>query len=186
MNLKIVCFLILTTTSCASTSTRIPNSVTESNWVTGYDNATSQLIPSQGTNPVVKENGKAILHVKFNVKQYGEVSFPINSATAEGAEALRADLSKSRGIKITYLSNHECIIQLRQTGVHGGIHNHIVLPASEYETTRIISFSEFKGGKTPLDLADVAKFNFAFLSNNPGEGFAELKIRSFAINNYKP
>jgi hypothetical protein len=185
MNRKAVWFLILVMTSCRSTSTLTTNLVSESSWVTGHDSATTQLIPVYGTNPIVRGNGEAMVHIKFSVKQYGEVSFPINSVTAEGAEALRADLSKSKGIQITYQSNNEFIMQLRQTGVHGGVHNHVVLPSSKRDTTITMSFNEFKGGRTPLDLTNVAKFNFAFLSN-PGEECAELKIKRFTINKYKP
>ncbi|HEY5826485.1 MAG TPA: hypothetical protein VIT44_19075 [Cyclobacteriaceae bacterium] len=181
---RTILYLLFVGTSCMSTSSLTTDTIDKFSWLTGYDISTIQLIPAQGNNPIVKENGHAIVHVQFNVKQYGEVSFPINFETPEGAEALRADLSKSKGITFTYQSNHEFIIQLRQTGVHGGVHNHFVLPASKGVTTRSILFTEFNAGKTPLDLTDVAKFNFAFLSN-PDNGYAELKITTIAIDGMK-
>lgn len=155
-------------------------------WITGHDADTRQLIPAKGNNALLSEEGKTIVHVKFEVKQYGEVSFPINTKTPVGAEALSADLSASKQLQITYKSNQQVILQLRQTGVHGGVHPHITLPAADHFTTVTILFSEFEGGKTSLDLTDVAKFNFAFLSNNIKAGFAELSIQSFIINGYNP
>lgn len=179
MSFRVVCFMIVVV-SCTGTSPMATDSG-EFSWRTGHDGSTLQLIPSMGDNPIVEENGKMVMHVKFRVEQYGEVSFPINRKTPEGAEALRADLSKSEGITISYQANHKFILQLRQTGVHGGVHNHIFLPSSEQDTTVMIPFTEFKGGKTPLDLTDVAKFNFAFLSNSD-LGYAELKINHIEID----
>ena len=117
--------------------------------------------------------------------KYGEVSFPINPVPA-GTEALAVDLHKSRFIKITYRSNVYVVLQLRQTGVHGGTHNHIILPASDSFVSQTIYFSSFKNGLKPLDLSDVAKFNLALLSNSPTDGYAELTVRSFKIDRYKP
>ena len=153
-----------------------------SQWRTGHDPLTVQLVPATGDDLLLREKNKTVVHVRFRVKQYGEVSFPLNSKTPEGAEALKTDLSESKAIHITYRANQEFILQLRQTGVHGGVHPHVLIPASKESTTVTIPFTEFKGGKTPLDLTDVAKFNFAFLSNNTEEGYAELKISSFTID----
>ncbi len=175
--------------SCTSTS-RTTHTAASINgftsWITGHDADTRQLIPAKGNNALLSEEGKTIVHVKFEVKQYGEVSFPINTKTLAGTEALRADLSASKQIQITYQANQQVILQLRQTGIHGGVHHHVTLPATDHFTTMTILFSEFKGGKTPLDLTDVAKFNFAFLSNKTKNGFAELKVQSFIIDRYKP
>jgi hypothetical protein len=77
-------------------------------------------------------------------------------------------------------------LQLRQTGIHGGVHNHITLPASDTFVPYTIYFSSFKGGLTTLDLSNVAKFNFALLGNNSKQGYAELIVRSFRIHRYKP
>jgi len=49
-----------------------------------------------------------------------------------------------------------------------------------------VHFSSFKGGIEPLNLKEVAKFNFALLDNNAEDGFADLVIQSFAIDRYKP
>jgi hypothetical protein len=154
-------------------------------WRTGHDGGTQQLMPETGADPLVKVKGKVVAHVWFNVEQYGEMSFPIDPSTAEGEEAKKTDLSGSKFVRVCYRANHPVILQLRQTGVHGGVHNHVVLPASAKFITRKIPFTRFKGGKTPLDLSDVAKFNFAFLSNNPDDGYAELIVRSFMIDGYR-
>lgn len=153
-------------------------------WITGRDSATVQLIPLSGLNALTTEDKKTVSHVKFKVIKYGEVSFPINPATPAGSEALPVDLSKSRFIKIRYRANHDVILQLRQTGVHGGVHNHIILPASGKFSTRRVYFSSFAGGLKSLDLKNVSKFNFAFLGNNPEDGFAELIVQSVKIQRY--
>lgn len=151
-------------------------------WQTGHDPETKQVIPKTGDDPIAIENGIKIVHVKFRVRQYGEVSFPIDPSTPRNTEAKRVDITGSKSIKITYKSNQQFVLQLRQTGVHGGIHNHVTLPPSENFKTIEIPFTAFQGGRTPLDLSDVAKFNFAFLSNNSTAGFAELVVRSVVIN----
>lgn len=154
-------------------------------WVTGHDANTIQVIPAEGNNALVVEDGEVYAHVKFKVSQYGEVSFPINQKTPLHEEALKADLTKSKFIILTYRSNHELVLQLRQTGVHGGIQNHVSLPvASAFKTVKIL-FSEFKGGLKPLDLSDVAKFNFAVLASNEADGYTEYVIKDFKIDHYK-
>ena len=155
-------------------------------WITGRDKNTEQLLPTGTENGLTIEERKTIAHVRFKVKQYGELSFPINPATFAGTEALAVDLSQSRFIKLRYKANRHVVLQLRQTGVHGGKHNHIILPPSDKLITRTIYFSSFAGGLKPLDLKDVAKFNFAFLGNNPVDGFADLVVTSFKIDRYKP
>jgi len=154
------------------------------NWFTGRDSATTQLIPMIGSNALTIRDDRTVAHAKFNVVKYGELSFPIKPTDA--MEALPVNLSKSRFIKIEYKANHEVLLQLRQTGVHGGVHNHIILPASENFVAYTVYFSSFKNGLTPLDLSNVAKFNFAFLGNNPADGYAELMVRSFKIDRYWP
>jgi hypothetical protein len=154
------------------------------NWLTGRDSASSQLIPITGSNPLTTIDDRIVAHVKFNVAKYGELSFPINPTDA--IEALPVNLTKSRFIKIEYKANHEVILQLRQTGIHGGIHNHIVLPVSDSFVNYTVFFSSFKNGLTSLDLSNVAKFNFALLGNNSKDGYAELIVRSFKIHRYKP
>jgi len=155
-----------------------------SQWRTGHDEDTQQLVPERGREGLVGIKGKTLAHVKFIVREYGELSFPIDPTTAEGEEAKKTDLRKAKFIGICYKSNHDVVLQLRETGVHGGVHNRVVLPASEKFVTRRIYFSEFKGGKTELDLGNVAKFNFAFLSNNTADGFAELIVKRFRIKGY--
>ena len=155
-------------------------------WNTGRDKLTEQIIPAGTENGLTIEDKKTVAHVRFKVKQYGELSFPINPATPAGTEALAVNLNKSKFIKLRYKANNEVVLQLRQTGVHGGVQNHVVLPPSKKFITRKIYFSSFTGGLKPLDLKDVAKFNFAFLGNNPVDGFADLMIASFKIDHYKP
>ena len=154
------------------------------NWITGRDSATIQLVPTIGSNALTTIDDRTVAHAKFKVSKYGELSFPIKPSDA--IEAPAVDISNSRFIKIAYKANHEVILQLRQTGVHGGIHNHIILPASDTFVSHTIYFSSFKNGLAPLDLSNVAKFNFAFLGNNPADGYAELILRSFKIDRYKP
>lgn len=154
-------------------------------WITGRDSATIQYSPSTGYDALTTKENKTVALAKFVVAKYGEVSFPIKSVSA-GMEAPSVNLTKSRFIKIRYRSNVKIILQLRQTGVHGGIHNHVVLPASSSFATQTVYFSSFKGGLKPLDLSDVAKFNFALLENNPSDGYAELVIRSVKIDHFKP
>jgi hypothetical protein len=153
----------------------------ESNWRTGYDPETIQLVPHNTRNPFVRSGSSEFLHVRFKVKQYGEVSMAIHSGSIDGEEAKDYDLSNKTSLKIVYKANHELVLQLRQTGVHGGVHNHVKLPATGGFTTINIPFDEFAGGKAPLDLAHVAKFNFAFLENNPQDGFAELYVKAFQL-----
>jgi hypothetical protein len=150
-------------------------------WRTGHDEATVQLLPKEGTDPLVKEGGYIVAHAKFKVASYGEMSFPIDGESPVGAEASRTDLSKNKFIIVTLKSNDDAILQLRQTGVHGGVQNHVTIPAALQWRTDTIYFSEFKGGLKPLDLTDVAKFNFAFLSNDPRDGYAEIVIKDFTI-----
>lgn len=153
-------------------------------WLTGRDSATAQLIPMIGSSALTRSDDGVVAHVKFKVSKYGELSFPLQPSDA--SEALRVNLDKSRFIKIEYKANHEVILQLRETGVHGGVHNHITLPASDDFVQRTIYFTSFTGGLKALDLSNVAKFNFAFLANNIKDGYAELMVRSFRIHRYKP
>lgn len=155
-------------------------------WVTGSDPKTLQLIPQAGNNGLTYENSKVVAHVKFNVAQYGELSFPLHPHSIQGQEALGVDLRNSNFITIKYKSNHPVVLQLRQAGIHGGVHNHIILPAAHNVVTRKAYFSEFGGGLKPLDLSDVAKINFAFLGNNKKDGFAELVVTGITINDYNP
>jgi len=174
--------LLLNAQSQSAKSSLSVNGFTQ--WITGRDSATLQLVPAIGRDALKKEGKKTVAHARFKVMRYGEMSFPINPSS--GPEASAVDLSKSRFITIEYKSNHELVLQLRQTGIHGGTHNHIILsPTAQFIRTRVY-FSSFKGGLKPLDLKDVAKFNFAFLGNNSEDGFAEVMVRSFKIDRYKP
>lgn len=155
-------------------------------WMTGRDSATIQLIPRTGKNGLMMEGGKTVAHARFNVSSYGEIFMAISALSIPGVEPPAVDLSASRFLKIKYKANQSVILQLRETGAHGGTHNHVILPASPEFTTATINFSSFKGGLKPLDLTNVTKFNFAFLANNPRDGFADLVIQSFLIDRYKP
>jgi hypothetical protein len=153
-----------------------------SQWRTGYDDLTIQILPATGYDPLVRTKGNSVTaHVKFKVNAYGEMSFPINSESIKGDEALKADISDDKFVVVTYRSNQNVVLQLRQTGVHGGRHNHVTLQEAGEFRTDTIYFAEFRNGLQPLDLTDVAKFNFALLSNNAEEGYAELEVRAFVI-----
>ena len=81
-------------------------------------------------------------------------------------------------VKIPYQSNHAAILQLRQSSVHGGSHNQASLPASPdaFTTITLSLADDFKwlGHSTStLDLSRLGKFNFAFLSQNNHDGFAD-------------
>lgn len=182
--LLLTCCFLYFTFSCKSQGPEKLSINRFTNWLTGRDSATVQLIPAIGSNALISGDEGTVAHVKFKVVTYGEVSFAIKPSPA--IEAQPVNLIKSKFIKIQYKANHEVVLQLRQTGVHGGVHNHIILPRSSSFATYTIYFSAFKGGLTPLDLSNVAKFNFAFLSNNSTDGFAELVVRSFKIDHYKP
>ena len=157
-----------------------------SQWRTGHDEETTQLIPASSNDALTLENNLTVAHAKFVVKGYGEMSFPIDPQTPEGEEARQVDLSESKFIVVSYQANHEAVLQLRQTGVHGGVHNHVSLPESVQFVTDTIYFAEFKGGLKPLNLTDVAKFNFALLSNDSTDGFAEIVVKSFKIDRLIP
>lgn len=155
-------------------------------WITGRDSATVQLLPQRGKNGLTMEGGKTVVHARFKVEDYGEVSTPISSLSAPNAEPKAVNLSGSRYVRVRYKANQTVILQLRQAGVHGGVHNHVMLPPSRNFTTATVYFSSFKGGIEPLNLREVAKFNFAFLDNNREDGFADLVIQSLTIDRYNP
>ena len=157
-----------------------------SQWLTGHDEQTEQLQPVQGRQALVRKRGRVEAYVKFKVKSYGELSFPIDPRTPWGEEARRVDLSQSRWVRIRYKATVPVVLQLRQTGVHGGVHPQVTLPARSRFQTCTLYFSAFTGGKTPLDLANVSKFNLALLTNAQPDSNAELSVRSFKIDHYTP
>ncbi len=152
-------------------------------WKIGSDSASKQLIPASGTDPLVVLDGSPVARVRMTVSPWGEMSFPIADFDQTG-EAETINLSGSNFIEITYKSNQSVNLQLRQYAVHGGTHNQITLPAASEFTTVKIPFTDFKGGLTPLDLTKVAKFNFALLSNNTTDGYAELIVKGFKIDKF--
>ena len=156
-----------------------------SGWTIGRDRETVQLIPATGVEPLRIEDGKSVAHARFQVKQYGEIWFPINQS-GYASPGVGVNLSRSKFLKVRYKSNQPVILQLRQTGAHGGTHNHVTLPASTNFRTATISMDSFKGGLEPLNLKDVEKFNFAVLGNNQADGYADLVVVSFVIDRYKP
>ena len=191
MNLSkiLLLFVILCTTTVVRSQSTGSNPLSIdgfSLWLTGRDSSTVQLIPRSGRSSLMMEGGKTVVHVRFKVNRYGELNIPISTLSAPYAEAQAVNLSGSRYVKIKYKANQSVLLQLRQTGVHGGTHNHVILPASDHFTSTTVYFSSFKGGLEPLNLRDVAKFNFALLGNNPKDGFADLVIQSFVIDRYKP
>lgn len=152
-------------------------------WKIGSDSASKQLIPASGTDPLVVLDGSPVARVRMTVSPWGEMSFPI-AAFDQTGEAETINLSGSSFIEITYKSNQSVNLQLRQYAVHGGTHNQITLPAASEFTTVKIPFTDFKGGLIPLDLTNVAKFNFALLSNNTTDGYAELIVKGFKIDKF--
>lgn len=153
-----------------------------SQWRTGHDDSTVQLFPVAGNDPLITHRDTTYALVRFKVKEYGEVSFPIDPGSPAGGEPNKADLSLAKFIVITYRANQEVQLQLRQTGVHGGVHNHVKLPATRVFQTDTLYLSEFKGGKSELDLSNVSKFNFALLSNHAQDGYAELLVKRFQLD----
>ena len=154
-------------------------------WQTGRDAQTVQVVPAPGESALMQHKSAPVVHVKFIVREYGELWFPLANTPA-GVESAGVDVSRGKSVTVTYKANQELILQLRQTGVHGGIQNHVTLPAAEKVTTTTIPFTKFSGGLSPLNLADVAKFNFAFLANNARDGYAELYIYHVAVDGYSP
>lgn len=154
-------------------------------WQTGHDAKTLQIIPAAGGSALAQLKGAPVVHVKFIVSDYGELWFPLAN-TPTNVESAGVDVSGSASITVTYRANRDFILQLRQTGVHGGIQNHVTLPAAEQIITTTIPFTSFSGGLHPLNLADVAKFNFAFLGNNARDGYAELYIYHVTVDGYSP
>lgn len=152
-------------------------------WKIGSDPASTQLIPTSGTDPLIVLDGSPVARVRMTVSPWGEMSFPIAAFDSTG-EAETINLSGSSFIEITYKANQKVNLQLRQYAVHGGTHNQITLPAASEFTTVTIPFTDFKGGLTPLDLTKVAKFNFALLSNNTTDGYAELIVKGFKIDKF--
>lgn len=152
-------------------------------WKIGGDSASKQLIPASGSDPLVVLDGSPVARVRMTVSPWGEMSFPIADFDQTG-EAETINLSGSSFIEITYKSNQNVNLQLRQYAIHGGTHNQITLPAASEYTTVKIPFTDFKGGLTPLDLTRVAKFNFALLSNNTTDGYAELIVKGFKIDKF--
>lgn len=152
-------------------------------WKIGSDSASKQLIPASGTDPLVVLDGSPVARVRMTVSPWGEMSFPIADFDKTG-EAETINLSGSDFIEITYKANQSVNLQLRQYAIHGGTHNQITLPAASEFTTVKIPFTDFKGGLKPLDLTSVAKFNFALLSNNTTDGYAELIVKGFKIDKF--
>lgn len=164
-------------------------------WNTGFGNATI-LIPSSGRNALTSENGKITAHMRAEIQPdgYAEMSVPLDPY--QFTDPLRdpsVDLSRSNStiVRVTYSSNHPAILQLRQSGTHGGNHNQVNLPASPniYTTLNINLPTDFLWlGTDPstLEMSNLGKFNFAFLSHNTTAGYAEIKVRELIIENYLP
>jgi hypothetical protein len=154
-------------------------------WQTGHDAQTVQVVPAVGASALTQRKGTPIVHVKFIVSEYGELWFPLANTPGD-VESAGVDISGSTSITGTNQANQDFILQLRRTGVHGGIQNHVTLPASKKVTTTTIPFAKFSGSLRPLNLADVAKFNFAFPANHVRDGYAEVYIYRVAIEGYSP
>lgn len=154
------------------------------------------LIPSSGIDGLTTSNGKNVAHLRarINSGSYTEMSVPLNPYSSGDPYLDPAvDLSNTQSdyVKITYQSNHDAILQLRQSGVHGGSHNQASLPASPngFTSVTLSLANDFKwlGQSTStLDLSRLGKFNFAFLSQNNQDGFAEIIVSGLEIENYQP
>ena len=52
------------------------------NWFTGRDSASTQLVPAIGFNALTTIDDRTVAHAKFKVSKYGELSFPIKPSDA--------------------------------------------------------------------------------------------------------
>ncbi len=163
-------------------------------WVVGAGAGASVIKPSTGIDATYLLNSKkvATLKAKVPADSYAEMSLPINPYESDDPFFTpKVDLSASKYVSITYSSNTDAILQLRQTDVHGGNHNQATLASSggEIKTIRLDLDSDFLWlgtSATTLDKSNVGKFNFAFLKQNQNDGFAQITIHSFSIDNYSP
>ncbi|NRB38959.1 MAG: alkaline phosphatase family protein [Pseudomonadales bacterium] len=154
------------------------------------------LIPESSINGLTQINGQNVAHLRAQVSagSYTEMSVPLNpyiSAAPFSDPAVDLSDNPYRKVTITYQSNHPAILQLRQSGVHGGSHNQAVLPASPdgFISITLILNSDFLWlghSASTLDVSKLGKFNFAFLSQNEGDGYAEIIISGLHIQDYQP
>ncbi len=151
----------------------------------------SEILAPTNRNGLVKIDGKTVAHMKAKVTGYAEMFLPISSKATGVYTDPAVDLTEtnSRHVTIRYKSNHEAILQIRASGVHGGNHRRVMLPASPdtFKTLTLDLYTDFNYlGITTDDLKKVGKFNFAFLSNNNQAGFSEITVSDFVIENYSP
>ena len=154
------------------------------------------IIPNSGINGLTQLNGKNVAQLRavVNPGSYTEMSVPLNPYISNDPFSDPAlDLSpiQSTFVKVTYQSNHNAILQLRQSGVHGGSHNQASLPASPngFTTLTLNLTQDFKWlghSSSTLDLSNLGKFNFAFLSQNNNDGYAQIIVSGLEIENYQP
>ena len=156
----------------------------------------SIIIPNSGINGLTQLDGKNVAQLRAVVSpgSYSEMSVPLNPYTSNDPfndPALDLSNTQSTFVTVTYQSNHDAILQLRQSGVHGGSHNQASLPASPngFSTLTLSLSHGFKWlGHSPstLDLSKLGKFNFAFLSQNNNDGYAQIIVSGLEIENYQP
>ena len=152
------------------------------------------LIPAAGISGLTQLNGQNVAHLRARINRgsYTEMSVPINPyLSGDPFSDPAVDISNSRWVKLTYKSNHQAILQLRQSGVHGGSHNQAALPASPNSFTSITldlatDFKWLGNSASTLDLSRVGKFNFAFLAQNETDAYAEIIVSSLEIEHYQP
>lgn len=152
------------------------------------------LLPSSGNNGLTNLNDHVVaqLRAQINGGSYSEMSVPLNPyASSDPFSDPAVDLTASDYVTIRYQSNHDAILQLRQSGVHGGNHNQASLPASPsgISTIKLSLRNDFKWlgyQASTIDLSQVGKFNFAFLSQNEDDGYAEIIVHSLKIDQYQP
>ena len=151
----------------------------------------SEILAPTNRNGLVKIDGKIVAHMKAKVTGYAEMFLPISSKATDVYTDPAVDLTatNSRHVTVHYKSNHEAILQIRVSGVHGGSHRKATLPANPngFKALTLDLYTDFSyTGITTDDLKKVGKFNFAFLSNNTTAGFSEITVSDFVIENYSP
>ncbi len=102
-------------------------------WVIG--GPSQVVIPGTGTNGLTQLDVKNAAHLDacINSSSYSEMSVPLNPYLSNDPfmdSALDLSNNQSSFVKVTYQSNHDAILKLRQSCVHGGSYNLASLPAN--------------------------------------------------------
>ena len=171
--------------------TSIPDTAKIEDYKYWHVGGNSEILAPTNRNGLVKVDGEIVAHMKAKVTGYAEMFVAISGKSTGVYSDPAVDLTatNSKHVTVRYKSNHEAILQIRASGVHGGSHRRATLPASP-NTFKILTldlYTDFNySGITTDDLKKVGKFNFAFLSNNSQAGFSEITVSDFVIENYSP